>query len=52
MVLQLMFVAADIKEDNLAKPFLTLFGLEESEDPVVKYLVVLASHVQFLIKIS
>ncbi|XP_057773063.1 protein disulfide isomerase-like 1-6 isoform X2 [Salvia miltiorrhiza] len=32
---QLMFVAVDIREENLAKPFLTLFGLEDSEDTVV-----------------
>lgn len=31
----MMVVAADITEDNLAKPFLTLFGLEESDDTVV-----------------
>ncbi|KAF5957028.1 hypothetical protein HYC85_004253 [Camellia sinensis] len=33
--LQIMFLHVDIREDNLAKPFLTLFGLEESEDAVV-----------------
>lgn len=32
---KLMFVLVDIKEENLAKPFLTLFGLEESEDIIV-----------------
>ncbi|KAG6425920.1 hypothetical protein SASPL_110129 [Salvia splendens] len=32
---QMMFVAVDIREENLAKPFLTLFGLEDSEDAVV-----------------
>ncbi|KAM7480457.1 hypothetical protein LguiA_028670 [Lonicera macranthoides] len=32
---KIMFVFVDIKEENLAKPFLTLFGLEESEDTVV-----------------
>ncbi|KAG6398090.1 hypothetical protein SASPL_139541 [Salvia splendens] len=32
---QMMFVAVDIKEDNLAKPFLSLFSLEDSEDSVV-----------------
>lgn len=32
-------VLVDIKEDNLAKPFLTLFGLEESEDAVVSFLM-------------
>lgn len=33
--LKIMLVFVDIKEDNLAKPFLTLFGLEDSEDIVV-----------------
>lgn len=32
---KIMFVYVDITEDNLAKPFLTIFGLEESEDTVV-----------------
>ncbi|KAK9281608.1 hypothetical protein L1049_004511 [Liquidambar formosana] len=32
---KIMFIYVDISEDNLAKPFLTLFGLEESEDTVV-----------------
>ncbi|KAK6148844.1 hypothetical protein DH2020_016369 [Rehmannia glutinosa] len=32
---EIMFVAVDIGEDNLAKPFLTLFGLEESEETAV-----------------
>ncbi|KAJ7951768.1 Protein disulfide isomerase like protein [Quillaja saponaria] len=32
---KIMFIYVDIKDENLAKPFLTLFGLEESEDPVV-----------------
>ncbi|KAL3511787.1 hypothetical protein ACH5RR_024504 [Cinchona calisaya] len=32
---KIMLVLVDIKEDNLAKPFLTLFGLEESEDIAV-----------------
>lgn len=30
-----MFIHVDIKVENLAKPFLTLFGLENSEDTVV-----------------
>lgn len=34
-LLQIMFIFVDIKVENLAKPFLTLFGLEESEDTVV-----------------
>ncbi|XP_071901507.1 protein disulfide isomerase-like 1-6 [Coffea arabica] len=33
--LKIMLIFVDIKEDNLAKPFLTLFGLEDSEDIVV-----------------
>ncbi|KAK4395247.1 protein disulfide isomerase-like 1-6 [Sesamum angolense] len=33
--LQILFVAVDIEEDNLAKPFLTLFGLGESEETSV-----------------
>ncbi|XP_051135093.1 protein disulfide isomerase-like 1-6 [Andrographis paniculata] len=32
---EMIFIAADIKDDNLAKPFLTLFGQEESNDTVV-----------------
>ncbi|KAL2539234.1 Protein disulfide isomerase-like 1-6 [Abeliophyllum distichum] len=32
---KIMFIYVDIREDNLAKPFLTLFGLEESEDTVI-----------------
>ncbi|XP_071731891.1 protein disulfide isomerase-like 1-6 isoform X1 [Rutidosis leptorrhynchoides] len=32
---KIMFVLVDIKEDNLAKPFLTLFGLEDSEETLV-----------------
>ncbi|XP_024970450.1 protein disulfide isomerase-like 1-6 [Cynara cardunculus var. scolymus] len=32
---KIMFVFIDIKDDNLAKPFLTLFGLEESEETLV-----------------
>lgn len=32
---KIMLVFVDIKEENLAKPFLTLFGLEDSEDTVV-----------------
>lgn len=36
-----MMVLVDVKEDNLAKPFLTLFGLEDSEDAVVSFLIIL-----------
>ncbi|KAG9131158.1 hypothetical protein Leryth_020152 [Lithospermum erythrorhizon] len=32
---KIMVVFVNIKEENLAKPFLTLYGLEESEDTVV-----------------
>ncbi|MCD7448161.1 Protein disulfide isomerase-like 1-6 [Datura stramonium] len=32
---KIMFIFVDIREDNLAKPFLTMFGLEESDDSVV-----------------
>ncbi|XP_060205767.1 protein disulfide isomerase-like 1-6 [Lycium barbarum] len=32
---KIMFILVDIREDNLAKPFLTMFGLEESQDAVV-----------------
>ncbi|KAG9456091.1 hypothetical protein H6P81_000599 [Aristolochia fimbriata] len=31
---KIMFIYVDLKDDNLAKPFLTLFGLE-TEDPLV-----------------
>lgn len=37
---QIMFINVDIREENLAKPFLTLFGLEESDDIVVSTLQV------------
>lgn len=32
---KIMFIFVDINDDNLAKPFLTLFGLEESKNTVV-----------------
>ncbi|KAK9148798.1 hypothetical protein Scep_007555 [Stephania cephalantha] len=32
---KVMLIYVDIKEDNLAKPFLTLFGLEESDEAVI-----------------
>ncbi|CAA0837260.1 Protein disulfide isomerase-like 1-6 [Striga hermonthica] len=32
---EILLVAVDIQEENLAKPFLTLFGLEDSEETVV-----------------
>lgn len=37
--LQIMFIFVDIKVENLAKPFLTLFGLEESEDTTVSSII-------------
>lgn len=43
IMLQIMMVLVDVKEDNLAKPFLTLFGLEESEDAVVSFLPIFLS---------
>ncbi|KAI3786069.1 hypothetical protein L1987_45196 [Smallanthus sonchifolius] len=33
--LQIIFVFVDIKDENFAKPFLPLFGLEDSEDTLV-----------------
>lgn len=32
-----MFIHIDITDENLAKPFLTLFGLEEAENTVVSF---------------
>ncbi|XP_052176535.1 protein disulfide isomerase-like 1-6 [Diospyros lotus] len=32
---EILFLYVDIREDNIAKPFLTLLGLEESQDTVV-----------------
>lgn len=32
---EIMFIYADIKEENLAKPFLSMLGLEESKETVV-----------------
>lgn len=32
-----MFTAVDIADEDLAKPFLTLFGLEESKNTVVRF---------------
>ncbi|WCJ40774.1 Protein disulfide isomerase-like 1-5 [Euphorbia peplus] len=32
---KIMFIYTDIADENLAKPFLTLFGLEDSEDTAV-----------------
>ncbi|CAL1378094.1 unnamed protein product [Linum trigynum] len=32
---KIMFIYVDIKDDNLAKPFLTLFGLEDSDHALV-----------------
>jgi protein disulfide-isomerase A1 len=33
--MQIMFIYVDINDENLAKPFLTMFGLEEATDTVV-----------------
>lgn len=33
--MQILFILVDINDENLAKPFLTLFGLEESTNTVV-----------------
>lgn len=32
-----MFIYIDIADENLAKPYLTLFGLEEAESTVVSF---------------
>lgn len=32
-----MFMYVDISDENLAKPYLTLFGLEEAENTVVRF---------------
>ncbi|CAN1777777.1 Protein disulfide isomerase-like 1-5 [Linum perenne] len=34
-LLQIIFIYVDIEDENLAKPFLTLFGLEDSDDVLV-----------------
>jgi hypothetical protein len=33
-----MFIYIDIADENQAKPFLTLFGIEDSENTVVSFL--------------
>lgn len=33
--MQIMFIYIDIADENLAKPFLTLYGLEDSENIAV-----------------
>lgn len=35
--LQIMFIYVNVAEENLAKPFLTLFGLEDSDKTVVSF---------------
>lgn len=35
MMSQIMFIYVDTAEENLAKPFLTLYGLESEEKPTV-----------------
>jgi len=37
--MQIMFIYVDINDENLAKPFLTMFGLEESTNTVVSFQV-------------
>lgn len=37
MVLQIMFIYVDTAEENLAKPFLTLYGLESEKKPTVSF---------------
>lgn len=36
-LIQIMFIYIDIADENLAKPYLTLFGLEEAESTVVSF---------------
>lgn len=36
----MMVVAVDIEEENLAKPFLTLFGLEDSDETAVRTVII------------
>ncbi|XP_031277725.1 protein disulfide isomerase-like 1-6 isoform X2 [Pistacia vera] len=35
LLVQIIFISVDSKDENLAKPFLTILGLEESENTVV-----------------
>lgn len=35
--MQMIFLYVDITDENLAKPFLTLFGLEEAKNTVVSF---------------
>ena len=37
MVLQIMFIYVDTAEENLAKPFLALYGLESEKKPTVSF---------------
>jgi hypothetical protein len=37
MALQIMFIYVDTAEENLAKPFLTLYGLESEKGPTVSF---------------
>ena len=46
-VIQIMFIYIDITDENLAKPYLTLFGLEEAESTVVSFLLVNGMHVGY-----
>lgn len=50
--MQIMFIYVDITEENLAKPFLTLLGLEDSQKTVVSFFLICSlftlSEVRFL----
>ena len=37
--LQIMFIYVDTAEENLAKPFLTLYGLESEKKPTVSLML-------------
>ena len=38
--MQIFFLYIDITDENLAKPFLTLYGIEESKNTVVSFLII------------
>lgn len=38
-VLQIMFIYVDTAEENLAKPFLTLYGIESEKKPTVSLML-------------
>lgn len=37
LLIQILFIYIDNTDENLAKPYLTLFGLEESNSTVVSF---------------